>query len=41
MRGAGHLAHMKEMRNAYSILFVKYERKKPLESCRRKWENNI
>jgi hypothetical protein len=35
MRWAGHVAHMWEMRNAYTILFEKPEGKKPLGTPRR------
>jgi hypothetical protein len=37
MRWAGHVAHMREKRNAYRILVGKLERKRPLgrPGCRR------
>jgi hypothetical protein len=41
MRWAGHVAHMREMRNAYKMLFVKRDWRKLLGRPGRKWENNI
>jgi hypothetical protein len=41
MRCAGHVAQMRERRNAYSILVVKPERKKSLGRPRRRWVDNI
>jgi len=40
MRWARHVAHMIKMRNAYSILVGKSERKRPLGRPRRRWEGN-
>jgi hypothetical protein len=41
MRWAGHVAHMGEKGNAYSVLVVKPEGKRPLRIPRYKWEDNI
>jgi hypothetical protein len=41
MRGAGHVACMKNIRNAYTILFGKPEWKRPRGRNRRRWEDNI
>jgi hypothetical protein len=41
MRGAGHVASMKEGRGVYRILVWKPERKRPLGRPSRKWEDNI
>jgi hypothetical protein len=41
MRLTGHLAHMGLKRNAYRILVVKPEEKRPLGRPRNMWENNI
>jgi hypothetical protein len=41
MRWAGHVARIREKRNAYSILMGKPEAKRPLERPRRRRENNI
>jgi hypothetical protein len=41
MRRPGHVAHMGEMRNAYKILVIKPERKRPLGGSRCRWEDNI
>jgi hypothetical protein len=41
VRWAGHIARMGEMRNAYSILVVKPEEKRPLGRPRRRQEDNI
>jgi hypothetical protein len=38
---AGHLAHMEEMRNAYSVLVGKPEGKRPLGRPRHWWEDSI
>jgi hypothetical protein len=38
---AGHVARKGEKRNAYRILVVKPEGKRPLERPRRRWEDNI
>jgi hypothetical protein len=37
----GHAACMREMRNAYSILIGKCERKRPLQRPGDRWEDNI
>jgi hypothetical protein len=39
MRWAWHVAHMGEMRNAYSIFVCKSEGKRPLGSPGSKWED--
>jgi hypothetical protein len=41
MRLAGHVVGMGEMRNAYSILVGKPERKRTLGRPKRRWEDNI
>jgi hypothetical protein len=41
MRWAGHVARMGERRNAYRILVVKPEGKRPLGRPRRRWVDNI
>jgi hypothetical protein len=41
MRWAGHVAQMREMRNAYRILVEKPEGKRPLGRPRCRWTNNI
>jgi hypothetical protein len=41
MRLAVHVARMGEKRNAYRILGVKPEGKRPLGSLRRRWVDNI
>ena len=41
LRWAGHVAHMEQSRNAYGVLVVKPEGKRPLGRPRRRWENNI
>jgi hypothetical protein len=41
LRWAGHIACMGEMRNAYSTLMGKPERKRPLGRPGRRWEDNI
>jgi hypothetical protein len=38
---AGHVARMKETRNAYRILVGKLEGKRPLGRPRRRWVDNI
>jgi hypothetical protein len=38
---AGLVERMRNMRNAYNILFGKREGKRPLGKPRRKWEDNI
>jgi hypothetical protein len=40
-RWAGHVAHMREGRGVYRVLVVSPEGKKPLETPRRKWKDNI
>jgi len=39
-RWEGHVARMEEMRNAYSTLVVKPERKRPRGRPRHRWEDN-
>jgi hypothetical protein len=41
MRWAEHIARMGEMRNAYNILVLKSEKKRPLGRHRGRWEDNI
>jgi hypothetical protein len=41
MRGAGHLARMGEMRNAYKMVVENSEGKRPLKRPRCRWEDNI
>jgi hypothetical protein len=41
MKWAGHVAHMREMRNTYKILVRKPERKRPLWTHRHRGEDNI
>jgi hypothetical protein len=41
MRWAGHVAQMRETRNAYRILVGKPEGKRPLGRPRRRWVDNI
>jgi hypothetical protein len=41
MRWAGHVARMGEKRNAYRLLVVKPEGKRPLGRPRRRWVDNI
>jgi hypothetical protein len=41
MRWAGHVARMREKRNAYWILVGKPEAKRPLERPRRRWVYNV
>jgi hypothetical protein len=41
MRWAGHVARMGEKRNAYGILVVNPEGKRPLGRPRRRWVENI
>jgi hypothetical protein len=41
MRGAWHVAHIGENRNAYRLLMGKLEEKRTLERPRRRWENSI
>jgi hypothetical protein len=41
LRWAGHVACMREKRNAYRILVGKLEGKRPLGRPRHRWEDNI
>jgi hypothetical protein len=41
MRWAGHVARIGEKRNAYGILLIKPEGKRPLRRSRRRWVDNI
>jgi hypothetical protein len=41
MRCAGHVARMGQKRNAYRVLIGEPEGKTPLETSRRRWEDNI
>jgi hypothetical protein len=41
MRWAGHVARIREKKNAYRILVEKPERKRPLGRSRRRWVDNI
>jgi hypothetical protein len=41
MKLAGHVARMREKRNAYRILVAKTEGKRPLGRPRRRWVDNI
>jgi hypothetical protein len=41
VRWAGHLARIREKRNAYRFLVGKPERKRPLGRPRRRWVDNI
>jgi hypothetical protein len=41
MRWAGHLARIREKRNAYRLLVGKPEGRRPLGRPRRRWLNNI
>ena len=41
MRWVGHVAHMGQRRDAYSMLVLKPEGKRHLENPRHRWENNI
>jgi hypothetical protein len=41
MRWAGHVARIEEKRNAYGMLVVKPEGKRPLERQRRRWVDNL
>jgi hypothetical protein len=41
MRWTRYITHMMERRGVYRVLVWKYEGKRPLESSRRRWENNI
>jgi len=37
----GHVAHLREMRNAYNILVVKPEGERPFRRPRHRWDDNI
>ena len=37
----GHLAHMGERRGAYRALVRRTEGKRPLETLRHRWEDNV
>jgi hypothetical protein len=41
MRLAGHLAHVVEKRNAYSVLVEKPKGKRQLERLQHRWEDNV
>jgi hypothetical protein len=41
MKWVGHVACIGEVRNAYKILVLKPEGKRPLVRTRHRWENNI
>jgi hypothetical protein len=41
MRWAGHVAHIGEMRGAYTILVGRPEGRRPLGRPRRRWKDNI
>jgi hypothetical protein len=41
LRLMGHVTHMGEIRNAYEILVMKPEGKRPLGRPRHAWEDNI
>jgi hypothetical protein len=41
VRWAGHVARMREKRNAYRILMGNPERKRPIGRPRHRWEDNI
>jgi hypothetical protein len=41
MRGAGHVVHLRDMRNIYIILVGKLEGKRPLERPMYRWEDNF
>jgi hypothetical protein len=41
IKWVGHLAFMRELRNAYNVLIRKPERNRPLRRCRCRWEGNI
>ena len=41
MKMAGHVARMKESRNAFKILTAKPTGKRPLGRPRRRWEDNM
>jgi hypothetical protein len=41
MRWTGHIAHVGEKKNAFSVLVGEPEGKRPLGRPRRSWEDNI
>jgi hypothetical protein len=41
MRWKRHVAHMMKRRVVYRVLVGKYDGKTPLETPRRRWDNNI
>jgi hypothetical protein len=41
MKLEGHVARIREIRNAYNILVGKPEWKRPVRKTRRSWENDI
>jgi hypothetical protein len=41
MRWVGHVAHMGEVRGAYSVLVRRPEGRRPLGRPRRRWKDNI
>ena len=41
MRWVGHVGHMGEKRGVCRVLVEKHEGKRPLERCKRRWEDNI
>jgi predicted small integral membrane protein len=41
MRWEGHVAHMREIRNAYEILVVRSEGRRPRGKPRHRWKDNI
>jgi hypothetical protein len=41
MRWTRYVAHMMERRVVYRVLVGKYEGQRPLETPRRRWEDNI
>jgi len=41
MRWAGHVACMGDGRSAYRVLVRRPDGKRPLGSCRHRWEDNI
>jgi hypothetical protein len=41
MKWAGHVAHIREMRNSYAVLVEEPEWRRPLERTRCRWEDSI
>jgi hypothetical protein len=41
VRWVGHVAHIREVRNAYKMLVRKPKGKRPLGRSRHRWEDNI